>query len=310
MPAASWATAVARGFAWWTALAAIVVLLRTPWLAWRAWKGRAVATLDKLLALGACFELALLVLFTLARVPVVPHYYAVLIPFPTLAALWLGWRIGQGLGDWPLVAASALVVGAHTQLSMAFLDELALHGPPPEMHYAQPFHPHAAQWRVEIARLFDEVDSGRASERAEQERLRRKFEASSEVLMRCDPRAGAPDVAAQGRLELHAGPQGLEVLGSSALDMLRLPPFELGGRGRALLRLEFWAPKEIAGCVFYATATHPDYSGKQALALDTHPGENLVYFEIPDPAATGRLMVRHGAQRWVLRAAEVRRVED
>ena len=306
----SWAAAVARGFRAFTAVAALAALACAPWFAVRAWQGRALGGLEKLVALGALLELALLALLAQSRVPAVPHYYAVLIPFPTLAALWLGWRALERFGPLPLLGASALVVGAHTQLFCDFLAELRRAGPPAEMRYALPFKPHATKWRAEIARLFDEIDSGRAAEREEQERLRAAFERSSEVLMRCDPRAADAGLASQGRLGLRAVPEGLEVVGSTAIDMLELPAYDLEGRGRALLRLELDSPKEVAGCIFFQTASKPGYGRSSALRLDTHPGTNVVYFEIPAADARGRLMIRHGAYRWVLRAAEVRRIQD
>lgn len=304
--AGGWSAALVRAFAWFTALASILVLVRVPWLARRVRQGLEVAAFDKLLALGALFELALLVCFAFARVPVVPHYYAVLIPFPTLAALWLGSRFGRV----PLLAACALVVAAQTQLFGGFLDRLPASGPPPGVHYAQPFAPRAQEWRAEINRTFDEIDSGHATARAEQERLRARFEASQEVLMHFDTHTNQPPASFQGHLELQPGVDGLEVQGSTAMDMLRLPPFELGGHGRALLRLELWSPKEVAGAVFYANAQHPDYARGLILELHTLAGENVFYMEIPDPTAQGSLMLRHGAYRWTLRAAEVRRVPD
>jgi hypothetical protein len=311
--AGSWGSPLARagatGFLLWTAVASLTVLLRSPWVAWRAWHGRDVPAFDKLLVFGALFGLLLLALYAQAHLPSLPHHCAVLIPFPTLAGLWLAWRASKRLGELPLVAASALVVAAHTQLFSAFQAELQRHGPPPGMHLALPFEPHAARWRAEIARSFDEVDSGHAAERAEQQRLRLRFEGASEVLMRYDSRRDEPPVAVLGRLETRSGPEGLEVLGSSPVDLLCLPPFELGGRGRALLRLELWSPKEVAGFVFYATAAAPEYARNHTLALPLRAGENTVFLEIPDPDARGSLMLRHGAARWVLRAAEVRRVE-
>jgi len=302
--------AVARVFCWWTAIASLLVLVRTPWLVARARQGREVAPFDKLLALGALFEVVLLVLYAAAHVPTLPHYYAALIPFPTLAAVWLGWQCCRKLGELPLVAASALVVGAHTLLFTGFLEELKLHGVPPGIHYAQPFLPHEAEWRARIASTIDAIDSGHAAEHAEAERLRARFEASSEVLMRYDAQRDDPPVAVLGRLELHPGPGGLEVVGSSAIDMLRLPPFDLGGRGRALVRIELWSPKQVPGLLLYGNEEHAEFARRRVLEMKTHYGENVFYFEIPDPRATGRLTLRHAAQRWVLRAAEIRRVED
>jgi hypothetical protein len=306
----AWSRAVAHGFVWWTGAAVLIVILRTPWLAWRARKGLEVPALDKLLALGALFELLLLCAYAKAHVPALPHYYAVLIPFPTLAAVWLGWRLGARLGHVPLVAASALVVGAHTTLFADFQGELEQSGPPPGLSYTHPYAPKAAEWRAEIARLFDAVDAGRADERAEQERQRMRFEASSEVLMRYDPTRDEPPASSSAPLELRPGPEGLEVLQSSVRNMLRLPPFALGGRGRALLRLELWSPKDVFGCIFYTTDAQPEYARGHALRLDSHQGGNVYYFEIPDADASGRIMVNHVAYRWVLRAAEVRRVQD
>jgi len=130
------------------------------------------------------------------------------------------------------------------------------------------------------------------------------------VLLHYDPRRDEPPMAAQGRVETRSGQGGLEVLGSSTVDMLRLPPIELGGRGHALVHLVLWSPKEVAGCLFYTTAAQPDYARAHKLVFTTRPGENELYLEVPDPDVIGSLMLRHGAARWVLRAAEVRRVED
>ncbi len=310
----SWSSPLARvgagAFLLWTAVASLTVLLRSPWVAWRAWRGQEVSTFDKLLAFGALFEMLLLALYARAHLPSLPHHCAVLSPFPTLAALWLAWRVGARIGQLPLLAASTLVVAAHTQLFCGFQAELQRHGPPPGMHLALPFEPHAARWRAEIERSFEEIDSGHAAERAEQQRLRLRYEAASEVLMRYDARRDDPPVARQGRVETRPGPDGLEVFGSSPVDLLRLPPLELGGRGHALLRLEIWSPKEVAGFVFYATVKEPEYARNRTLPLPLRAGENTVYLEIPDADASGRLMISQRAYRWLLRAAEVRRTVD
>jgi len=307
--ASGWSRAVALVFSWWTAIASLVVLVRTPWIVLRARKGLEVAAIDKLLALGAGFEIVLLALYATEHMPTLPHYYAALIPFPTLAAVWLGWRCCMRFGEVPLVAASALVVGAHTLLFTGFLGELKLHGVPPGVHYAQPYFPHAAEWRARIASSFDAIDSEHAAERAEAERLRLKFEASNEVLMRYDAQRDDPPAVAFGRLDLRPGPGGLEVFGSTAIDLLQLPPFELGGRGRALVRIELWSPKRVPGLLLYGNEENAEFARSRVLEMKTHHGENVFYFEIPDPKAAGRLTLRHAAQRWVLRAAEIRRVE-
>ncbi len=306
---ASWERWMARGYTGWSALATLLVLLRAPWLAWRAWNGLELSAFDKLLAFCALVELGLLALFAAGGVGLVPHYHAVLLPFSTLCALWLGWRLGSGLHGLPLVAGCALVVAGHTGLFLDFLEEVRLHGPPPGMRYASPFQPHAQEWRAEIARRFDEIDSGYAAATAAAQRQHARFEAATEVLLCYDARADLPPVPRQGRIETHAGPEGLEVLGSSVLDMLRLPPFALGGHGHALVRLELWSPKEVAGSLLYTTAAQPEYTRRHALEFTTRPGENVLYLEIPDPDASGSLMLRHVAARWVLRAVEVRRVE-
>jgi hypothetical protein len=308
LPARGWSGLVASAFALWTAGASLFVLAHVPSIVRRARQGLEVAGIDKLLVLGAIFEVALLAFLALVRAPVVPHYYAVLIPFPLLAALRLGWRAGSARGGLPFVAATALVVAAHARIFDGFLDEVQEHGPPEGVNYALPYQPRSSVWRAEIERIFDEIDAGHPVARAEQERLRARFEASSEVLLRYDPAGDQPPVAAQGRLDFHAGPEGLEIVGSTSMDMLRLPPFELGGRGRALLRLELWSPKEVAGAILYTNAEHADYTRSLNVALHTLAGENVLYFEIPDPTVQGRLMLRHAAYRWILRAAEVRRV--
>ncbi len=193
--AVSWSAPLARagatGYLIWTAVASLIVLLRAPWLVWRAWRGAELTALDKLLVFGALFQLLLLAGYAQAHLPSLPHHCAVLIPFPTLAALWLAWRASAKLGELPLVGASALVVLAHAQLFVDFQYELRRHGPPAGMHHALPFEPHAARWRAEIARSFDEIDSGHAAERAEQQRLQRGAAALRPAARRAaDGRAG------------------------------------------------------------------------------------------------------------------------
>ena len=308
----SWAASalVARAFTFWTGFATLAACLCAPWFAWRAWKKRDLPLLERLLLLGALFELLLLASYAQTRVASLPHYYAVLIPFPTLAAVWLALRVSQRFGSLPLVGASALVVAAHTLLFASLVAGLQRGELLPERVYAPPFAPHAEKWRAEIARMFDEVDSGYALERQEQQRLKRLFDASQDVLMRYDPVRDEPPAGMRGVIELHHGADGLEVLGSNARDMLTLPPFDNAGRGRALLRLEIWSPKDVVGCVFYGTPARPDYGPGQAVGLRTNPGVNVLYLEISERDARGSPMLRHPAQHWRLLAAEMRRVED
>jgi hypothetical protein len=128
--------------------------------------------------------------------------------------------------------------------------------------------------------------------------------------MRYDARRDEPPASAQGRLTLEPGPEGLLVSGSTALDMLRLPAFDLEGRGHALLKLEIRAPKDVIGCVFYAGTADPHYDRTRALSLELEPGENTVFLRMPEADAAGRPMVRLFAARWLLRAAELRRSAD
>jgi hypothetical protein len=300
-------TWIARGFSAWTAAAVLITGLRALWL---AWQGATLSTFDKLLALGGLFEVVLLALYTLVPVGTVPHYYAVLIPFPLLSAVWLGWRLSQRIGEWPLVGATALVVAAHTLLFAGHLAALQRGETPPGPRSTPSFAAQPDRWRDEIGRRFDEIDSGYAEKRAEQQRLRTLFEASTDVLLRYDARRDEPPASAQGKLALEPGPEGLLVSGSTALDMLRLPAFDLEGRGHALLKLEIRAPKDVIGCVFYASRTDPGYDRTRALSLELEPGENTVYLRMPESDAAGRPMVRLFAARWLLRAAELRRSAD
>ncbi len=295
-------------FAAWTAASVFLVWLRAPGIVRRCRSGEDVPVFEKLLVLGALLEVGLLLFLAQSRLPSVPHYYAVLLPFPLLSAAWLGLRAGGRLGALPLVCASALVVAGNTLGFDDFLGRVQRGAPGTAGRFAAPFAPRAEHWRAEIARAFGEIDTGHAERRAEQQRLRELFAASTEVLGAYDPRRDDPPALVQGRLALQPTPGGLEVEGSTALDMLRLPPFELGGRGRALLRLSIRAPKDVIGCVFYADGATGEYRPGRAIKLELEAGENEVFVLFPEADAGGRPMLRLFAARYLLRAAELRRV--
>ena len=301
---------VARAFFFWTVVAAMLAWIRAPWIVWRARRGLTVPEIDRLLVLGVTIHATLLIVYAFARFPILLHYYAVLLPIPTFFALWLGWRCAQRIGAWPLVAACALVVVAHSVTMARYFDGLQSGTGSAIVSGGPPFAPFAKEWRAQIARLFDAIDDDHAQERAQQDRWRQAFAASGEVLLRYDPRHDTPPAHAQGRLVLHAGEQGLEVEGSTAVDMLVLPEFDLGGHGRALLHLWYWSPKDVMGCVFYATQSSPDFGRGRALELRVQPGENEIYLELPGSDVRGGLMLRLPARHWTLRAAELRRVAD
>lgn len=292
------------------ALGVCVSWIRLPGWIRRARRGEELAPIERLLALGALLELALLCVLGFGRLPSVPHYYAVLLPFPYLALAWLALRAGRGLGATPLCVASALLVAGNTLGFEGHLDRVQRGEAGAGGRFAAPFAPRAEHWRAEIARRIGEIDSGHAGQRAEQAALRARFEASSEVLMRYDPTRDDPPAEVYGTLALRPVPAGLEVEGSTALDMLRLPPFALDGRGRALLRLSIRAPKDVIGCVFYARESDGAYRPGRASKLELERGENELYLLFPEADACGRPMLRLFAARWLLRAAELRRVPE
>ena len=300
-------TAVSIGWILWTALACAVCAARLPSLALRARRGEPLAVFDRLLALGSLCQVALVLAYALGRMPWRIHFYAVLMPVPTLCAAWL---LARALGRRPaaLTAVVALVVGAHSVLFARFLDETRSGRLEGGAHYPTPYAAQREGWRAELERAFAEIDDAGASERTRQTRLAARYEQAALVLLQYDGSRDQPPASAEGRVALSSDERGLVVVGSGGRDMLRLPELAREAEGGALLLLEAWAPKRVEGSIFYATREKPLHGPGRAVDFRLERGDNRLVLELP-AGTTGSLLVRVPAARWVLRRAEARAPE-
>jgi hypothetical protein len=299
------AALVARGWIVWGMLALAAALARTFVLAVRARRGAVLAPFDRWSALAGLVCATILLAYAATAMPAKTHFYAVLLPLPTVFAASFAIRVLGSRSHVRLAAFTTLVVAAHALLFARFLAEIRAGTVTTEPHYPASYARGAEALGAEIEAALWEVDHGDEVERAQQQALSHEFAAAGPVLLRYDGARDEPPAGRRGAVEIRATEAGLLVRGSVGANLVRLPrATPLPGR-TLLCELELESPRETEGTLFYGTEQRPESGSGLAANFRVPRGASRVF--VPLPADTnGALFLRVVTGRFVLRAAELR----
>jgi hypothetical protein len=238
------------------------------------------------------------------------HYYVFLYP---IVPIFFVWALERGLSAlrapaWWDAAIVGTICAAEVVLMLSFLEYLRTDPEVQSGSLSVYYAPKSAQCERELATRFDGVVHGAERRRGVNAEREKRFEASSNTLLRLDPIHNEPRVEPYGKLEIEPTPDGLAIIGGSALDMAALPEFSVPPGESAMMRLDLTSPDETIFMVFFQTLSDPRYSRRNFRDAIVERGRSTVFIELDGKEMTNRMHLRMEVYRYVIHALEVRAV--
>jgi hypothetical protein len=309
LPVARVAEATGRVMLAATAITTIVAIVWSLGRALRSGGGPLNST-ERYFAFFAIALLAPILFFADRGAPANQHYYVFVYPIVLVFFVWALERASSWLRapPWTSLAIVGAICAVQLALMGSFLQFLASdpeigRGDVP-VYYA----PKSVSCRSQLQQDFDEVLHGAERQAAADLQLAKRFEASSEVILRLDPLRNEPRVDPHGRIDVEPTSEGLVIRGGSPLDTAALPEFRVPKDRRALLRLDLTSPDEGVLLALFQTTSEPEYSHRRIRDARVHAGRQTVYLDFDAPDLTGRVLLRLEVYRYVIHALEVRAV--